>query len=63
MQVGPDDKGLVIEAIAVLAYRKLDMANLVLKPAGVPTEIYRRLSYQRDDLTGRILSKRQMAPT
>ena len=62
MRVGVDERGLVIEAIATLAYRKLDLVNFVLKPAGVPMEIYRSLSNQRDDLTGRRITKRQTAP-
>ena len=62
MRVGVDERGLVIEAIATLAYRKLDMVNFVLKPAGVPTEIYRPLSNQRDHLTGQRMTKRQTAP-
>ena len=62
MRVGVDERGLVIEAIATLAYRKSDMVNFVLKPAGVPMEIYRPLSNQRDDFTGRRITKRQTAP-
>lgn len=62
MNVGVDERGLVIEAIATLAYRKSDMVNFILKPAGVPSEIYRPLSNQRDDRTGRPMSKRQTAP-
>ena len=62
MKVGVDERGLVIEAIATLAYRKSDMVNFVLKPAGVPQEIYRPLVRQRDDLTGRPMSKRDIAP-
>ena len=62
MKVGVDERSLVIEAIAALAYRKSDMVNFILKPAGVPREIYVPLSNQRDDLTGRRISKRQSAP-
>ena len=62
MKVGVDERGLVIEAIATLAYRKSDMVNFVLKPAGVPQEIYQPLVRQRDDLTGRPMSKRNIAP-
>ena len=62
MRVGVDERGLVIEAIASLAYRKSDMVNFVLKPAGVPQQIYRPLSRKRDDLTGRLMSKRNIAP-
>ena len=62
MKVGVDERGLVIEAIATLAYRKSDMVHFVLNPAGVPQEIYRSLSRQRDDLTGRPMTKRNIAP-
>ena len=62
MRVGVDERGLVIEAIATLAYRKSDMVNFVLNPAGVPMEIYQPLSNQRDDFTGRRITKRQTAP-
>ena len=62
MKIGVDERGLVIEAIATLAYRKSDMVNFVLKPAGVPQEIYRPLVRQRDDLSGRPMSKRNIAP-
>jgi hypothetical protein len=38
------------------------MADLILRPAGVPPEIYQPLLYKRDEITGRQLSKRQIAP-
>ena len=62
MIIGADERGLVIQAIATLAYRKADMVNFVLKPAGVPGEIYGTLPNQRDDITGQKMSKRDMAP-
>ena len=62
MRVGADERGLVIEAIATLAYRKSDMANFILNPAGVPKEIYGPLSNKLNDLTGRRMTKRQAAP-
>ena len=62
MKVGVDERGLVIEAIASLAYRKSDMVNFILNPAGVPKEIYGPLFNKRDDLTGRLMTKRQAAP-
>jgi hypothetical protein len=37
------------------------MADLLLKPAGVPHDVYGPLLYRRDE-TGRLLSKRQIAP-
>ena len=62
MKVGVEERSLVIEAIATLAHRKSDMVNFILNPAGVPKEIYAPLSIQRDDLTGRRITKRQSAP-
>ena len=62
MEVGVDERGLVIEAIATLAYLKSDMVNFVLEPAGVPQGIYRPLVRQRDGLPGRPMSKRNIAP-
>ena len=62
MRVGVDERRLVIEAIATLAYRKFDMVKFILEPAGVPKEIFESLSDQRDVLTGRRISKRQTAP-
>jgi hypothetical protein len=38
------------------------MVNFVLEPAGVPKEIYVQFSKQRDDLTNRRITKRQLAP-
>jgi len=38
------------------------MAELLLKPAGVPREIYAPLLTRRDEVTGKLLTKRQMAP-
>ena len=61
MKVGVDERGLVIEAIATLAHLKSDMVNFVLNPARVPEEIYRTIARQRDPLTGRRSSKRQIA--
>ncbi len=62
MSVGIDEKRVAIEAIATLAHLKSNMAKFVLFPAGVPREIYKTLSRQRDDLSGRTLTKRQLAP-
>lgn len=61
MKVGVDERGLVIEAIATLAHLKSDMVNFVLTPARAPEETYRTISRQRDRLTGRRVSKRQIA--
>ena len=62
MRVGVEERGLVINAIATLAYRKSDMVNFILKPAGVPQGISTPLARKRDDLTGRPMTKRNIAP-
>lgn len=38
------------------------MAEMILEPAGVPTYIYGPIFRKRDEQTGKLLSKRQMAP-
>jgi hypothetical protein len=50
-----------MEAIATLCHVKRVMADLLLRPAGVPEEVFRPLLYRRDE-TGCFLSKRQIAP-
>jgi hypothetical protein len=59
--LGTDEKRVAIEAIATLCYVKRSMVELLLKPAGVPEEIYGPLLYRRDE-GGRLLSKRAIAP-
>ena len=62
MDLGVEGRRLAIEAIATLVHIKNTMAELLLKPAGVPAEVYRPLLYRRDESTGRPLSKRHIAP-
>lgn len=62
MDVGIDERRVIIEAIATLVHIKQTMADLILKPAGVPKDLYQPLFARRDEQTGRVLSKRQMAP-
>lgn len=62
MRVGVDERRLVVEAIATLAYRKSDMVNFILNPAGVPKKIYGPLANKVNDLTGKRMTKRQAAP-
>lgn len=62
MDIGVEERKVAIEAIATLVKIKHVMADLILKPAGVPPEIYRSLLYRRDPSTGWTLSKRQIAP-
>lgn len=62
MDSGIERRKLAVEAIATLANIKNVMAELLLKPAGVPKEVYGPLLHKRDETTGRILSKREIAP-
>lgn len=62
MEIGIEERRLSIEIIATLVYIKNTMAELILKPAGVPQEVYKPLLYRRDEVTGKTLSKRQIAP-
>lgn len=62
MEVGIEERRLAIEVIATLVHIKNTMVELILRPAGVPPDIYRPLLYRRDESTGRPLSKRQIAP-
>jgi hypothetical protein len=62
MKLGVEDRRVAIEAIATLVNIRKAMAELILKPAGVPPKIYVPLLRQRDESTGRPLSKRKMAP-
>ncbi len=61
IDLGTDQRRVAIEAIATLCHIKRAMVDLLLKPAGVPDEVYKGLLYRRDE-TGRTLSKRQIAP-
>ena len=53
---------LANEIIATLVNIKNAMAELILKPSGIPMEIYKPLLNSRDETTGKVLSKRQIAP-
>ena len=48
-------KKVVTEAIATLVNIKTAMADLILRPAGGPAEVYQALLYRRDESTGRQL--------
>lgn len=48
MDLGTDETRLAIEIIATLIHMKNALADLLLKPAGVPADIYRPLLYKRD---------------
>jgi len=62
MDLGVEGKRVAIETIATLVNIKNVMGDLLLRPAGIPPELYHPLLYQRDASTGRPLSKRQIAP-
>lgn len=62
MDPGVEGRRLAVEIIATLVHIKSTMADLLLRPAGVPADVYRPVLQRRDEATGRPLSKRQMAP-
>jgi hypothetical protein len=57
-----DQQRLAIEIIATLVHMKRPMVDLILRPAGVPADIYQEYLYKRDEATGRVMSKRETAP-
>jgi hypothetical protein len=59
--LGTDEKRVAVEAIATLCYVKVHMVELLLKPAGVPEDVFRPLLDKRDE-AGRLMSKREIAP-
>ena len=59
---GTEERRIAIEAIATLVHIKSTLTELLLKPAGVPLDIIKRLINLRDDATGRPMSKRKIAP-
>jgi hypothetical protein len=59
---GVEGRRLAVEVIATPVHVKSTMADLIVKPAGIPPDISRSLLYKRDEITGRALSKRQIAP-
>jgi hypothetical protein len=62
VDIGVEERRVAIEAIATLANLKNVVAELVLRPAGVPVDVYHSRLYGRDEVTGRPLSKRKSAP-
>jgi len=62
MDLGTEERRVVIEVIATLVYHKNRMAELILEPAGIPRDIYSPLLHRRDPVSGRELSKREIAP-
>jgi len=62
MDLSIEERRVANEAICTLVNIKRTMAELLLKPAGVSRELYASLITRRDDITGKLLTKRQMAP-
>jgi hypothetical protein len=62
MEIGIEEQRVIIETISTLINIKTTLIDLILKPAGVPAEIYVPLFQQIDPLTGKPLSKRKIAP-
>jgi len=62
MSIGVDGHRLIIEIMSTLVHIKATMVEMILQPAGVPQESYKDLLYKRDETSGHILSKRQIAP-
>ena len=62
MTTGVEAKRLVAEIIATLVNIKQNMADQILRPAGVPQDCYQPILDQKDASTGRRITKRQMAP-
>src|SRR6266581_6821884 len=61
MNLGIQEHQVAMEAIATLVNVKRAMCDLILKPAGVPSEVYLPL-LNRHDESGRPLTKRELAP-
>jgi hypothetical protein len=61
MDPGVEGRRLAIEVIATLVHIKATMVDLLLRPAGIPADIYRGLLYKKDASSGRTLTKRQIA--
>lgn len=57
-----EEKRVVVEIIATLVNIKSTMVEIILRPAGVTPDIYQPLLSKREESTGRLLSKRQIAP-
>jgi hypothetical protein len=62
VDLGPEERRLVVEAIATLAHLKQNMIDMLLRPASVPPSCYAPFLNRRDERTGHLLSKRQVAP-
>lgn len=61
MNLTVENKKLVVEILTTLAHLKNELADRILKPAGVSKDYYLPLFKQKNEL-GKFLSKREMAP-
>lgn len=62
MDLGVEERKLAVEIIATLAHIKRALAAFILQPAGIPSDVYQPMFSRRDETTGKVLSKRQLAP-
>lgn len=62
MDFGVDARRLAVEIIATLVHIKSTMVDMILKPSGITSDIYGPLLYKQDEVTGKTLSKRKIAP-
>lgn len=62
VDLGVEGRRLAIEAISTLVNVKHTMAELLLQPAGISSDIYGPLLRRLDPTTGKRLTKRQIAP-
>jgi hypothetical protein len=62
MSSNVEERKLAIEVIAQLVHIKNIMAAHILEPASIKSEVYKPILYKKDDVTGKVLSKRQIAP-
>ncbi len=59
-QIDIEERRAILELIATLANLKSEMVDRILRPAGVRPDVYRALLSRRDEVTGRLISKRQI---
>jgi len=62
VDLGTEERRVAIEAISTLIHIKRTLIELILKPAGVPSTLVERLFSRQDPTTGKLLTKRQVAP-
>jgi hypothetical protein len=62
LDLGVEERRVAIEVIATLVHLKNATADLILRPAGIPSEVYLPLLYGKNENSGRQLTKRQSAP-